>query len=60
MSLKIEVLSDEEDKLLERRQISFKVTHTKTATPKRIDIHRALAEHLKADPETIIVRPLRQ
>jgi ribosomal protein S24E len=60
MSLKIEVLSDQEDKLLERRQISFKVAHPKTATPKRVDIHKALAEQLKVDPETLIVRPLRQ
>jgi ribosomal protein S24E len=60
MSLKIEVLSDQEDKLLERRQISFKVTHAKTATPKRIDIRKELADQLRVDPETIILRPLRQ
>lgn len=60
MTLKIEVLSDQEDKLLERRQISFKVTHQKAATPKRIEIRNQLAEALKVDPETIQLRPLKQ
>lgn len=60
MSQKIEVVSDQEDKLLERRHISFKVTHTKAATPKRIDIRKELAQQLNVDPETIIMRPLRQ
>ncbi|WXG42873.1 MAG: hypothetical protein WED04_02095 [Promethearchaeati archaeon SRVP18_Atabeyarchaeia-1] len=60
MSLKIDVLSDQEDKLLERRQISFRITHAKTATPKRIDIRKELADQLKVDPETIVLRPLRQ
>lgn len=60
MSLKIEVLSDQEDKLLERRQISFKVTHQKAATPNRIEIRKQLADTLKVDPETIQLRPLKQ
>jgi len=60
MTLKIEVKSDQEDKLLERRQISFKVTHQKAATPKRIEIRRQLADVLKVDPETIQLRPLKQ
>jgi ribosomal protein S24E len=60
MSQKIEVLSDMEDKLLDRRQINFRVTHAKTATPKRTDIRREIADQLKVDPETIVLRPLRQ
>ncbi len=60
MSLKIEVLSDQEDKLLERRQISFKVIHQKAATPKRIEIRKQLADTLKVDPEAIHLRPLKQ
>ncbi len=60
MTLKIEVLSDQEDKLLERRQVSFKVTHQKAATPNRIEIRKHLADALKVDPETIRLRPLKQ
>jgi ribosomal protein S24E len=60
MSLKIEVLSDQEDKLLERRQISFRVTHQKAATPNRIEIRKQLADTLNVDPERIQLRPLKQ
>ena len=60
MSFKIEVLSDQEDKLLERRQINFKVLHEKSGTPKRIEIRKKLAESLKVDPETVFLRPLQQ
>jgi len=60
MSFKIEVLSDQEDKLLERRQISFKVIHDKSGTPKRIEIRKKLAETLNIDPETVFLRPLQQ
>lgn len=60
MSFKIEVLSDQEDKLLERRQISFKVIHDKNETPKRIEIRKKLAETLNIDPETVFLRPLQQ
>lgn len=60
MSFKIEVLSDQEDKLLERRQISFKLTHEKIATPRRLEIRKKLAETLRVDPETVFLRPLQQ
>ena len=60
MSFKIEVLSDQEDKLLERIQISFKVTHDKGGTPKRTEIRKKLAEALNTDPETVFLRPLKQ
>jgi len=60
MTLKIEVLSDQEDKLLERREISFKVTHQKASTPNRIEIRKQLADTLKVDPETIQLRPMKQ
>jgi ribosomal protein S24E len=60
LSQKIEVISDQEDKLLERRHINFKVTHTRAATPRRIDVRKELAQQLNVDPETIILRPLRQ
>ena len=60
MTINVEVLSDQEDKLLERRQISFKVTHQKAATPKRTEIRKQLADVLKVNPETIQLRPLKQ
>ncbi|WXG45512.1 MAG: hypothetical protein WED05_02200 [Candidatus Atabeyarchaeum deiterrae] len=60
MSFQIEVISDQEDKLIERRRISFKVTHQKTATPKRVEIRKKLAETLRVEPEAVFLRPLQQ
>jgi ribosomal protein S24E len=60
MSFKIEVLSDQEDRLLERRQINFKLVHEKSATPKRLEVRNKLAESLKVDPEKTFLRPLQQ
>lgn len=60
MSFKIEVVSDQEDKLLERRQINFKLVHEKSGTPKRLEIRDKLADSLKVDPEKVFLRPLQQ
>jgi ribosomal protein S24E len=57
-AMDIKVVRDEQNKLLNRREVVFEIRHSGAATPSRKDIAAQLAAKLTADDKMIVVRPL--
>lgn len=54
--MKIKIVSDNYNPLLKRREIVFEVNHTRSGTPPRFEIRKALAQAVKADLERVYIR----
>jgi ribosomal protein S24E len=55
--MEIKIISEKQNKLLKRREISFQVEHTQTGyTPPRLEIRKAVAVALKMDEGTVFVK----
>ncbi len=53
--VEIEIVSKEENQLLDRTEVTFKATHAKEGTPQREAVREKLASLLKATKERVIV-----
>lgn len=58
MRMKIEILSEKENKPLARREIEFRVEHRGAATPSRVDIRDKIVAQFDADASRVVVRTL--
>lgn len=57
--MEIKIISEKQNKLLKRREISFQVEHTQTGyTPPRLEIRKAVAAALKTDEGAVFVKRL--
>lgn len=50
------MIYDKENKLLSRRRVAFEVAHEKTSTPKKEDLKKEIAKHLKTDENLIVIK----
>jgi len=53
--MKVEILKDQENPLLNRREVEAKVEHPGARTPNRLELLPVLAKTLKADEKLIII-----
>ena len=53
--MEIEIVSKEENELLDRTEVTFKAVHTKEGTPQREAVREKLSSLLKAPKERVIV-----
>ena len=53
--MEVEIVSKDENKLLERMEVKFKVTHTNEGTPNREDIRDKIASLMKVQKERVII-----
>ena len=53
--MEVEIVSKDQNKLLERTEVKFKVTHANEGTPKREDIRDKIASLMKVQKERVIV-----
>jgi len=58
MTMKLEILSEKENKPLARKEITFKVDHAGAKTPSRADIRNKIVAQFDADPAAVVVRAL--
>jgi len=58
MPMKIEILSEKENKPLARKEIAFKIDHTGASTPSRADIRSKLVAQFDADAEAVVISTL--
>lgn len=56
--MKIEILSEKENKPLARREIEFRVEHRGATTPSRADIRDKIVAQFDANASTVVVRLL--
>ena len=58
MPMKIEILSEKENKPLARKEIAFKIDHAGASTPSREDIRAKLVAQFDADSSAVLVSTL--
>jgi ribosomal protein S24E len=58
MIMKIEILSEKENKPLARKEITFRVDHAGAKTPSRIDIRDKIVAQFDADSSAVVIRTL--
>jgi ribosomal protein S24E len=58
MPMKIEILSEKENKPLARKEIAFKIDHAGASTPSREDIRAKLVAQFDADAAAVLVSTL--
>jgi len=58
MPMKIEILSEKENKPLARKEIAFKIDHAGASTPSREDIRAKLVAQFDADASAVVVSTL--
>ena len=56
--MKIEILSEKENKPLARKEIAFKIDHAGASTPSRADIRAKLVAQFNANSEAVLVSTL--
>jgi small subunit ribosomal protein S24e len=55
--MKVEIISETENPLLERKEVQFRVDHDQTgSTPPRLEIRNAIATALKATADLVFVK----
>ena len=55
--MEIKITQERYNPLMKRKEIAFQVEHTQTrSTPTRLEIHKTLAEMLKANPDAVYVK----
>jgi len=57
--MEIQILEKQQNELLNRLEVRFKVTHPKEKTPKRSEVKDMLASALKVKKETTIIEYLK-
>ncbi len=57
--MKIDILRQRENKVLNRREIDFRIDHVGGTTPNRADIRAKLAAQLDSDPSAVVIRRLK-
>ncbi|WP_435100492.1 30S ribosomal protein S24e [Halarchaeum sp. P4] len=55
--MEIEILSEEDNPLLHRRQVQFEITHEE-ATPSRLSVRDSLAATLDKDSDEVVIHNL--
>ena len=58
MPMKIEILSEKENKPIARKEIAFKIDHAGASTPSREDIRAKLVAQFDADSSAVLVSTL--
>ncbi len=56
--MKIEILSERENKPLARKEVDFRVDHTGASTPSRADIRTKIVAQFDADSSAVIIKSL--
>ncbi|OLS30615.1 MAG: 30S ribosomal protein S24e [Candidatus Thorarchaeota archaeon AB_25] len=56
--MKIEILSERENKPLARKEVDFRVDHAGASTPSRADIQAKIVAQFDADSSAVIIRNL--
>ncbi|MEM2971553.1 MAG: 30S ribosomal protein S24e [Candidatus Bathyarchaeia archaeon] len=55
--MKIQIISDQKNELLKRREVAFQVEHNQTgATPPRLEVRKAVAEALKVNVDLVFIK----
>ncbi len=54
--MEVKILSQKENPLLKRKEISFQVNHNSSSTPPRLEIRRAVADALRANIDLVFVK----
>ncbi|MHA1784403.1 MAG: 30S ribosomal protein S24e [Candidatus Helarchaeota archaeon] len=54
----INIISENENKLLNRREIEFEITHPTSSTPKRLEIKKKISAQLNKEEELTIITKL--
>jgi small subunit ribosomal protein S24e len=54
--MEVNVVSENENPLLKRKEIRFEVKHVAGATPPRLEIRKAVANELKANVDLLFVK----
>jgi len=55
--MEIKIISQKENPLLKRKEISFEVEHSQIGnTPPRLEIRKAVAEHLKKNLDLVFIK----
>ena len=57
--VELKMLSQEENKLLERKEIVFEVMHDSNATPSRAELMKEIAQNLKVDPNLMFITKIK-
>jgi len=57
--VKLKMLSQEENKLLERKEIVLEVMHDDNATPPRAELVKEIAQNLKVDPNLMFITKIK-
>jgi ribosomal protein S24E len=58
MTMKIEILSEKENKPLYRKEVDFRVDHSGGSTPSRADVKDKIVAQFNADPDTVVIKTL--
>lgn len=58
MPMKVEILSDKENKPLGRREIAFQIDHVGASTPSRADIRSKIVAQFNADASSVAISTL--
>ncbi len=53
--MEVEIISKKENPIIERMELSFKVSHPKEITPKRKEVRDEIATQLKVQKERIVI-----
>ena len=56
--MKIEILSERENKPLARKEVDFRVDHAGASTPSRADIRAKIVAQFDADSSAVIIKKL--
>ncbi len=56
--MKIEILSERENKPLARKEVDFRVDHTGASTPSRADIRTKIVAQFDANSSAVIIKSL--
>ena len=57
--VKLKMLNQEENKLLERKEIVLEVMHDDNATPPRAELVKEIAQNLKVDPNLMFITKIK-
>ena len=57
--MKIEILTEKENKALARKEIHFRIDHVGATTPSRADIRAKIVAQFDAESSTVVVNVLR-
>ncbi len=56
--MKIEILREQENKPLARKEVDFRVDHTGAGTPSRADIRAKITAQFDADKDNVVIKSL--